>query len=273
MYGQIHGRFFLKQDLGIEDDGTPDTVTVSEIIETYPLWKNWIAHLPFKTKQLFTMFETSDVHPEIIAKMKLFDRVIVPYDYLKNILVQHGISCISLNWYTSALIRSKPTVLCKTLDPTKKVFLYVGTNDVRKNAVKLANTFASILTDTTHSLIMKTNHTSELPQHPNIVYITGRLDIDSMTGLYNTCDYVVSFSRGEGVGLPMLEAAYFKKPVISHDGGVLNTLKNEKWIVLPSKEIPINTNEVPEFLKNVFYGTWWEVDTGGDVLKNIMRSY
>jgi glycosyltransferase involved in cell wall biosynthesis len=273
MYGQIHGRFFLKQDLGIEDDDTPDTVTISEIIETYPLWETWLSRLPFKNKQLFTMFETSDVHPKIIEKMKLFDKIIVPYDYLKNILVKHGVNCESLNWYTSPLIRSKPTVLKKTPNPNKKVFLYVGTNDVRKNAIRLANTFSSILTGTKHILIMKTNHTSNLPQHPNITYITDRLDIDRMAGLYNTCDYVVSFSRGEGVGLPMLEAEYFGKPVISHDKGVLNTIKNDKWIVLPSKEVPINTNEVPEFLKNVFHGTWWEVDTSAyDILEDMIRN-
>ena len=74
------------------------------------------------------------------------------------------------------------------------------------------------------------------------------------------CDYFISFSRGEGVGLPMLEAMYFKKPVITHDGGVLGTIKNDKWIVLPYDEVPINKEEVPDFLKNVFHGTWWEVD-------------
>ena len=260
MYGKIYGRFFLKQDLGIENDNTPDTATISEIIETYPLWEKWIEQLTERKKQLFTMFETSDVHPEIIEKMKLFDKVIVPYDYLKNILIKYNINCESLNWYTSPLIRSKPAILTKTIVPNQKVFLYVGTNDVRKNTIKLTNTFAKFLTGTKHTLIMKTNHTKNLPQHPNIKYITEHISLDKMAGLYNICDYVVSFSRGEGVGLPMLEASYFKKPVISHDGGVLNTIKNDDWIILSSKEVIVDKTEVPDFLKNVFHGTWWEVD-------------
>ena len=260
MFGRIHGRFFLKQDLGIEDDDTPDTVTISEILETYPLWEMWLNRLKEKRKQLFTMFETSDVHPYVIEKMKLFDKVIVPYDYLKNILEKYGVNCVSLNWYTSPLIRSKPIVICKHPDPNRKVFLYVGTNDVRKNAVKLAHMFANILTGTKHVLMMKTNHVNNLPNHPNISYITGHLDLNRMAGLYNMCDYFISFSRGEGVGLPMLEAMYFKKPVITHDGGVLSTIKNDRWIVLPYDEVPINKEEVPDFLKNVFHGTWWEVD-------------
>jgi glycosyltransferase involved in cell wall biosynthesis len=81
-----------------------------------------------------------------------------------------------------------------------------------------------------------------------------------MAGLYNICDYVVSFTHGEGVGLPMLEAKYFGKPVISHDGGVLSTLRDDSWIVLPSKEITIDHTNVPEFLQKVFHGTWWQVN-------------
>jgi hypothetical protein len=109
MFGKIIGRFYLKQDLGLEDDETLDTVTVSELIETFPLWPQWIQQLPQGKKQLFTMFETSDVHPDIIKNMKLFDKVIVPYEYLKNILTRHGVKCEALNWYTSPLIQNAAT--------------------------------------------------------------------------------------------------------------------------------------------------------------------
>jgi len=104
-FGKIVGRFFLKQDLGLYDDNTPDLITISELIETYPMWPKWIEELPEKRKQLFTMFETSDVHPDIIENMKLFDKVIVPYDYLKNILIRHGVKCEALNWYTHDLFK------------------------------------------------------------------------------------------------------------------------------------------------------------------------
>ena len=38
MFGKIVGRFYLKQDLGLSDDDTPDTVTISELVETFPMW-------------------------------------------------------------------------------------------------------------------------------------------------------------------------------------------------------------------------------------------
>src|SRR5210317_1225260 len=266
MFGKIVGRFYLKQDLDLEDDETLDTVTVSELIETFPLWPQWIQQLPQGKKQLFTMFETSDVHPDIIKNMKLFDKVIVPYDYLKNILTRHGVKCEALNWYTSPLIRNRPTVIKKKERENNKVFLYIGTNDVRKNLVKLSETFKQVLEGTEHKLIVKTNKMDNLPESKNIKYITNRLSYGEMAGLYNMCDYVVSFSHGEGVGLPMLEAKYFGKPVISHVGGVLSTLKDDTWIILPHEEISIDKTNVPNFLLKVFHGTWWEIDT-----KNTLR--
>ena len=273
MFGKIVGRFYLKQDLDLEDDETLDTVTVSELIETFPLWPQWIQQLPQGKKQLFTMFETSDVHPDIIENMKLFDKVIVPYEYLKNILTRHGVKCEALNWYTSPLIQNAPQVVEKKEQKDKKVFLYIGTNDVRKNLVKLSETFKEVLEGTGHKLIVKTNKMDDLPTSKNIKYITRRLSYGEMAGLYNMCDYVVSFSHGEGVGLPMLEAKYFGKPVISHDGGVLSTIKDDTWIILPHEEVPIDKTDVPNFLEKVFHGTWWEVETKGTlrILNNLIQ--
>jgi len=78
MFGKIHGRFFLQQDLGISSDDTPSTFTLSELIETYPYWQKIVEELRnnYDTVNLCTMFETNDVHPDIIDKMKLFDEVL-----------------------------------------------------------------------------------------------------------------------------------------------------------------------------------------------------
>jgi glycosyltransferase involved in cell wall biosynthesis len=192
--------------------------------------------------------------------MKLFDKVIVPFDYLKDILVNHGVNCEATNWYTSPLVTKKPIVVMKRRNPNKIVFLYVGTNDVRKNTINLVNTFAKALEGTEHRLIMKTNNRDGLIDSPNIKYVTDKISLDELAGLYNICDYVVSFTKGEGVGLPMLEAQYFKKPVIAHDQGVFVHIKDPSWITLPSREVPIDYTHVPGFLKKVFHGTWWEVD-------------
>ena len=264
MYGRVFGRFFLPDYLGITGDGTPDTCTVSELMETYPFWGGILKQLHmFKTKKLFTMFETSDVHPDIIEQMKLFDEVIVPFPYLKEILEKHGIKCSSINFFTSQLLRENPKVISKKINLNKKIFLYVGTNDVRKNLKKLTKVFSEISEGTEHLLIAKTNSDEGLTQSKNIKIITEKIDLKKLASLYNMCDYVISFTRGEGVGMPMVEGAYFGKPVIAHDQGVFRDVKkfiDTEWITLPSNEIPIDYNEVPDFLHKVFYGTWWEID-------------
>ena len=274
-YGKVFGRFFLGQHLGINEDETPDTCTISELVETFESWGTIVKQLPFKTKQLFTMFETSDVHPDIVKAMKVFDRVIVPFDYLKTILVRYGVNAVSINFYTSDLIRSKPTVIPKQMNKDRLVFLYVGTNDIRKNLVALTRVFEKASSGTTHRLFVKTNTADNLVVSPNIHIMTEKIPLERLAGLYNMCDYVISFTRGEGVGLPMVEASYFGKPIISHDQGVFVDVRDfvkVQWHVIPSKEVPVDLEKVPGFLKKVFYGTWWEVDEDAayHVIKNLM---
>ena len=260
MFGKVLGGFFLDRDLGIVDDNTPSTVTLSELIETYPYWQKIVEELRnnYDTVNLCTMFETNDVHPNIIDKMKLFDKVIVPYDYLKDILLEHGVKCVALNYWTSPLIRSKPKVIHKTRDPSKLVFLYNGTNDIRKNVTTLTRIFANALEKTEHILIVKTNKPDNLTITKNIHVITERISDEQLASLFNLCDYCVTCTRGEGVGLLHLEGHYFNKPIISHDQGVFKQLDVD-IIPLPSTEIDIDYTYVPKFLKNVFYGKWLEI--------------
>jgi len=260
MFGKVLGGFFLDRDLGIVDDNTPSTVTLSEIIENYPRWQKFVEELrnEYDTVNLCTMFETNDVHPDIIDKMKLFDKVIVPYDYLKDILLEHGVKCVALNYWTSPLIRSKPKVIHKTRDPSKLVFLYNGTNDIRKNVTTLTRIFANALEKTEHILIVKTNKPDNLTITKNIHVITERISDEQLASLFNLCDYCVTCTRGEGVGLLHLEGHYFNKPIISHEQGVFKQLDVD-IIPLPSTEIDIDYTYVPKFLKNVFYGKWWEI--------------
>jgi glycosyltransferase involved in cell wall biosynthesis len=259
-FGTVYGRFFVEQDLGIKQDDAIDTCTLSELLETFEFWKQFVEQVSFKTKQLFTMFETSDVHPDIIQNMKVFDRVIVPFGYLRDILIGHGINAVSVDYHTSSLIRGNLKVIPKKFDPDRIIFLYIGTNDVRKNVVSLTRVFSRIPHVT---LIVKTNTSMGLIQSDNIKIITDKLSQEQLSKLYNLCDYVVSFTHGEGVGLPMLEASYFGKPVVCHDQGVFRDVKKfikTPWYVLPSREVSIDYSDVPEFLKKVFYKSWWSVD-------------
>ena len=263
MFGEIFGRFFLGPHLGEVSVPNPDVCTLSELVETWEIWPQFVKQVPHKKKQLYTMFETSDVHPDIINAMKCFDVVIVPMPFLRDILVRRGVNAISTDFYTSDIIRSKPWVIPKERNPDKLVYLYVGTNDMRKNVTTLTRTFAQASEGTDHILIVKTNKPDGLTMTKNIRIITEKISIEKLVSLYNMCDYVITFTNGEGVGLPMLEADYFRKPVIASDAGVFKDVKKHvtvPWHVLPSKEVEIDISKAPDFLKKVFYKTWWEVD-------------
>lgn len=278
MYGKVYGRFFLEQYLGVLGDDTPDTTTLSELIETWETWPDFIdkARKEFKTVQLFTMFETDDVHPDIITNMKKFCKVIVPFSYLKDILVKHGVNAVSLDFWSSKLIRSSPDIKCKTVNPEQLIFLYNGTNDVRKNVQTLANVFTRASEGTKHLLIIKTDKSDGLLENDNIKVITERLNLSKLTSLFNMCDYCITCTRGEGVSLLHLEGAYFGKPIISHDQGVFTDIKkyiNTPLISLPSQRVPCSHENVPSYLHKVFHGHWWDVDTEAavKVLKTIMN--
>ena len=261
MFGKIIGRFFLGPHLGIVDDSTPDTCTLSELVETFEQWSLFVTQAPFKNIQLFTMFETSDVHPDIIDAMKVFSKVIVPFAYLRDILQGHGVNAISLNYYTSDIIRSFPKIIPKLVDVKKRIFLYIGTNDVRKNLTTLVSAFSKFAYGTNHILIAKTNTDKDLIKSPNVIIITERYSITQLVALYNMCDYVISATRGEGVGCPMLEANYFGKPIISHKQGVFRDVAKMitvPWHIIPSTEIPVGSG-FPKYLEKVFYGNWWDV--------------
>lgn len=272
MFGNIYGRFFLGPHLGLIKDDLPDTGTFSDLVETFPWWKEATRQMPEKNKNLYTMFETSDVHPDIIKEMKHFNKVIVPFPFLKNILTNNGINAESTNFYTSDLIRAKPPILNKKKNPDKLIFLYVGTNDIRKNTTSLVETFIKAFPGK-HQLIVKTNTDKDLQKADNVKVITEKISLKQLASLYNLCDYVISFTRGEGVGLPMLEADYFNKPIITHDKGVFQDIMKVvkvPWIVLPANEVPIDYTHVPQFLEKVFYKSWWEIDN--DKAINILHN-
>ena len=54
---------------------------------------------------------------------------------------------------------------------------------------------------------------------PRIVYLDATLDDEELARLYDTCDVLVHPYRGEGFGLPMLEAMACGRPVIVPRGG------------------------------------------------------
>ena len=273
MFGKVCGRFFLTPELKITDDGEENTFTLSELVETYELWHTWN---PPGRKKLFTMFETSDIHPDIAQSMQHFDEVWVPFPYLRDILLRAGVqNAHSLNWWKSPLV---PKIRPQVKTNKGLVFLYVGTNDIRKNVAQLVDCFLKSRRND-DLLILKTNKSDNIPIRKNIKIITNRLSDDELSNLYNDCDYVITFTKGEGVGLPLLEAFDHNKPIIATSAGLLNDTRNFlgptcNWITLPHEEKIIGVdiiNKLPSYLHKVFYGSWFvpKQEEAIEILRNL----
>lgn len=171
--------------------------------------------------------------------------------------------------------------------PTTENFLVVGqiTNGSvaldRKNIAKLIQTFCHTFKGRPHKpgLILKVNGVgfSKMDQYQtedrlkeikntipdndvSISLLHGELNNDEMSAVYNNPKVIahLSFSRGEGFGLPLLEASLSSKPIFApNHSGHLDFLK-DKFQPLTGSLVEIPEPAISEwFIKG---SKWFEVD-------------
>ena len=121
----------------------------------------------------------------------------------------------------------------------QKFFLFVGTIEPRKNIIGLINGFAKLAPEIRkeYSLVLagaigwKTESTIRvIEENKNTVnyIITGYLNDAERNYLYKNATAVCLLSHYEGFGMPILEAAHFKKPLI------LNSIEVFKEVAGPN---------------------------------------
>lgn len=111
---------------------------------------------------------------------------------------------------------------------------------------------------------------------PNIYLINGDLTDGEMNELYNhpKVKSMVSFTKGEGWGLPLLEFSVTGKPVIcSNYSGPTDFLNPEFSILLPGKLKNIDPSAANDWLPKE--GQWFQVsyDYAGQVLVDVFEKY
>ena len=211
--------------------------------------------------------ETDKCNPEWIKNINSMDLVIVPTTFVKNTIQNTG------NVTTPVIVvhESFNDFVTRNIDPlpiqvdTKFNFLIVGqfTGDDpwcdRKNLFFTIKWLCEAFQDDPDvGIIIKTNHgkgtridrgitrnkLSQLVaevrsgQYPRLHLVHGNLTSEEIAGIYRheSCKCLVSLTRGEGFGLPLLEAAASKVPVIvTNWSGHLDFMKLGKFI-------PINYN-------------------------------
>jgi len=207
--------------------------------------------------------ETDRCNPEWVSHCASMDHVVVPSEFTKKVLTNTGHSGENLSVITECYY-DHCTSDMKHLDflsdiPTKFNFLLFGQvtgspeND-RKNTFNAVKWFCEEFQGKQVGLIIKTNmgtnsimdrrathaalkqfldniHTEK--QKPRIYLLHGYLSPGEVASLYQSdrVRCLISTTRGEGFGLPLLEAAAAKLPVIATNwSGHLDFLNRGKWL-------------------------------------------
>jgi glycosyltransferase involved in cell wall biosynthesis len=116
-------------------------------------------------------------------------------------------------------------------------------------------------------------NTSKLP---NVYLVHGELTDSEMNSLYNhpKVKAMVSFTKAEGFGRPLLEFSSTGKPIIApHYSGQADFLKKDFICALPGAQTPIHASAQNEFLIN--RATWFTPDYSyaGKMMQEIQKNY
>ncbi len=105
------------------------------------------------------------------------------------------------------------------------------------------------------------------PKFPEILYLTEDLDEQQMPGLLTACDCLVHPYRGEGFGLPVLEAMACGLPVIVTAGGATDDFCTpETAYFIPSRPKGYFPNDM-----KLAGGALWVLEADVNALKNELR--
>lgn len=164
---------------------------------------------------------------------------------------------------------SKPNLnkLAKLLNiPTlqnKKIILYSGASDERKNHLRLIKAYASIQPQHRKQCVlvfaggMPGDHVEKFKQYASLnnlgsdeLLFTGRISDEAMIDLYSACYLFVFPSWHEGFGLPALEAMSCGAPVIASNTTSLPEVVGHEDLLFDPYSVPSITYALEKYIKN-----------------------
>lgn len=192
--------------------------------------KIWISYLPIhmfektegKINVLFSMWEADDLPPEMIKNLNKADYVIVPSRNSMEVFKRAGYKnriFICHHGVDTDLFTYKERIV----EPGRAIrFLWVGAPNSRKGYDLAVKAFFNAFhgTDAKVELYLKSTKFGSggdfqfMPQH-NAVVDTRKLPREELVQLYHDSEVFLFPSRGEGAGLPPLEAMATGMPVIA----------------------------------------------------------
>jgi len=155
-----------------------------------------------------TVCETETVHEDYGKLFDLFDKILVPSEYCKNIFKRQ--------------FPDKHFVVLHAHIPDKRpyTFYHIGNvYDPRKNFNKILECFIRLNKPDARLIVKATCKHPFNINIPNVTIINDLLSDEYMEDIHNKSDCYISFSSSEGVGMGAVEAAIRNKPVIITEYG------------------------------------------------------
>ena len=111
---------------------------------------------------------------------------------------------------------------------------------------------------------------------PNIYLLHGDLEDEEMNALYNhpKVKAMVSFTKGEGFGRPLLEFGLTGKPIIASNwSGHVDFLNKDYCTLLPGNLTPVHKSAADEFIRQDAQWFYVEYSYAAKVLQDIVSNY
>ncbi|HUB88085.1 MAG TPA: glycosyltransferase [Verrucomicrobiae bacterium] len=177
------------------------------------------------------------------------DEFWVPSNFVRNCYVESGVAAEKVFVVPNGVDAEKfhPQAVPMKLAAQKKFkFLFVGGTIGRKGPDLLLEAFLKTFTATDdvclvikdfggksfyqgQTFAQQIQNAQAKPGAPEILYLDAELPPESLPGLYTACDCLVHPYRGEGFGLPVLEAMACGLPVIVTAGGATDDFVRDEF--------------------------------------------
>lgn len=236
---------------------------------------NRMPHIVGERKIAYTVWESSRIPENELACLDESDEIWIPSSWGKSVLEANGIASDRIAVVPEGVdVRLYRPMKNDRDDLRRKFrFLCVGKWEKRKGIDVLLHAYAEAFdTNEPVELVLHCHNANapelnieglidglELPPHPRIVHSSPVTEVQ-MPHLYNSCDVFVLATRGEGWGLPVIEAMACAKPVIVTNHGACLDFVNSGNAYLVDVKAMVHVDDGRNFDPSLDFGEWAEPD-------------